>query len=84
MFLANTYLPTLKLAVAESQVLWIQADLRERAHHIVICITVAKYGFGLVSGFIDHLKVVTANNYNTITDFHTMKHFMLLSSVYLH
>jgi hypothetical protein len=30
-------------------------------------------GFGLVIGFIDHLQVVTTNNYNTITDFHTFQ-----------
>jgi hypothetical protein len=27
--------------------------------------------FGLEIGFIDHLRVVTTNNYNTISNFHT-------------
>jgi hypothetical protein len=30
-------------------------------------------GFGLDIGFIDHLQVVTTNNYNTIADFHTLQ-----------
>jgi hypothetical protein len=30
-------------------------------------------GFGLVTQFIDHLQVVTTNNYNTTTDFHTLQ-----------
>jgi hypothetical protein len=38
--------------------------------------------------FIDHLQVVTTNNYNTIADFHNRNHFTLsplslLSFVYL-
>jgi hypothetical protein len=28
-------------------------------------------GFGMMTRFIDHLQVVTTNNYNTIADFHT-------------
>jgi hypothetical protein len=43
-----------------------------------------KTGFGLAIGFIDHLQVVTTNKYNTVTDFHTTKHFTLIPSVYLH
>jgi hypothetical protein len=43
-----------------------------------------KTGFGLVIGFINHLRVVTTNNYYTITDLHTTKHSTLLSSIYLH
>jgi hypothetical protein len=34
--------------------------------------------------FIGYLQVVTTNNYNTVTDFHTTKHSTLISSVYLH
>jgi hypothetical protein len=30
-------------------------------------------GFGLEFGFIDHLQVVTTNNYNTIANFHTLQ-----------
>jgi hypothetical protein len=37
----------------------------------------------LVIGFINHLDVVTTNNYNTVTDFRTTKHSTLLSSVCL-
>jgi hypothetical protein len=29
--------------------------------------------YGLVNGFIDHLQVVTTNNYNVIADFHTLQ-----------
>jgi hypothetical protein len=38
----------------------------------------------LAIGFITHLQVVTTNNYNIVTDFHTTKYSTLLSSVYLH
>jgi hypothetical protein len=30
-------------------------------------------GFGLVNKFIDHLQIVTKNNYNTITDFQALQ-----------
>jgi hypothetical protein len=30
-------------------------------------------GFELVTRFIDHLQVVTTNNYNTIADFHILQ-----------
>jgi hypothetical protein len=30
-------------------------------------------GFGLVNRFIDHLQGVTTNNYNTISDLHTLQ-----------
>jgi hypothetical protein len=33
--------------------------------------------FGLVIGFIDHLQVVTTNNYYTIADFRTKNHTTL-------
>jgi hypothetical protein len=36
-----------------------------------------KTGFGLVTGFIDHLEVVTTNNYNTIARLHTTNHVTL-------
>jgi hypothetical protein len=32
----------------------------------------SRWVFGLDIGFIDHLQVVTTNNYDTITDFHTL------------
>jgi hypothetical protein len=34
-------------------------------------------GFGFVIGFIDHLQVVTANNYYIIADFHSTNHSTL-------
>jgi hypothetical protein len=34
---------------------------------------VTRRGFGLVIGFIDPLKFVTTNNYNTIANFHTLQ-----------
>jgi hypothetical protein len=34
-------------------------------------------GNGLVNRFIDHLQVVTTNNYNNIADFHTTNLFTL-------
>jgi hypothetical protein len=43
-----------------------------------------KTGFGLVIGFINQLQVVTRNNDNIVTDFHTTKHSTLISSIYLH
>jgi hypothetical protein len=30
-------------------------------------------GYGLMKGFIDHLRVVAANNDNTLADFHTLQ-----------
>jgi hypothetical protein len=36
-------------------------------------------GVWLVNIFIDHLQVVTTNNYNTIADFNTTNHFTLSS-----
>jgi hypothetical protein len=41
-------------------------------------------GFRLVIGFIDHLQVITTNNYYTVTDFHTTNHSTLIFSVYFH
>jgi hypothetical protein len=34
-------------------------------------------GFRLVSGFIDHLRVVTINKYKSVADFHTTNHSTL-------
>jgi hypothetical protein len=34
-------------------------------------------GMDRMIGFIDHLQVVTTNNYNSITDFHTTNHSTL-------
>jgi hypothetical protein len=31
--------------------------------------------YGLVDGFIDHLHVVTINDYSTVADFHPTSHF---------
>jgi hypothetical protein len=33
----------------------------------------SRRGSGLDIGFIDHLQIVTTNNYNTISDFHTLQ-----------
>jgi hypothetical protein len=41
-------------------------------------------GFRLVIGFINHLQVVTTSTCNTVTDFHTTNHSMLIFSVYFH
>jgi hypothetical protein len=43
-----------------------------------------RLGFGLVTGFMEYLQVLTINNYNTITNFHTTKNSTLISSVDLH
>jgi hypothetical protein len=32
-----------------------------------------RQGFGLEIGFIDHLQVITTNNYITIDNFHTLQ-----------
>jgi hypothetical protein len=45
--------------------------------HIVTCISGYREGVGLVNNFIDHLQVVTTNNYYTIADFHTTNHYIL-------
>jgi hypothetical protein len=42
-----------------------------------------RWGCGLDIWFIDHLQVVTSDNYNTIADFHTLQITVtLVSSVY--
>jgi hypothetical protein len=41
-------------------------------------------GFRLVIGFINHLQVVIAINYNTVPDFYTTKHSAVISSACLH
>jgi hypothetical protein len=41
--------------------------------HIVTCVSDCRQGLGLDIGFIEHLHVVTTNNYNTITNFHTLQ-----------
>jgi hypothetical protein len=40
-------------------------------------------GFGLVNRFIDHLQVVTTNNYDTIADFHAKSSLSDFTSRYL-
>jgi hypothetical protein len=35
-------------------------------YHIVACMSDCRRGFGLDIRFIDHLQVITTNNYNTI------------------
>jgi hypothetical protein len=54
------------------------------SHGILSYVWVIKMGFGLVILFTGYLQVVTTNNYNTVTDFHTTKHSTIISSVYLH
>jgi uncharacterized membrane protein required for colicin V production len=41
---------------------------------IVSRILVTETGFGFVFGFINHLQVVTAINYHTVSAFHATKH----------
>jgi hypothetical protein len=40
-------------------------------------------GFGMVNRFIDHLQVITTNNYNTIADSHTKSPESAFTSLYL-
>jgi hypothetical protein len=47
-------------------------------------VLVTEMGFRLVSGFINHLQVVTTINYNTVPNFYATKHSTLISSVSLH
>jgi hypothetical protein len=49
--------------------------------HVFQCL---KTGFGLVIGFINHLQVVTATKYNTVTDFHTTNHYTPIFYIYFH
>jgi hypothetical protein len=46
-------------------------------YYTATCVSDYRRGFGLVNRFIDHLEVVTTNNYNTIADFHTTNHSSL-------
>jgi hypothetical protein len=48
------------------------------------CVLVTKVGFGLEIGFINSLRVVKIIIYNTVTDFHSTKHFTPNFSVYFH
>jgi hypothetical protein len=41
--------------------------------HCIYCQSDSRRGFGLEIGFIDHLQVITTNNYNTIANFHTLQ-----------
>jgi hypothetical protein len=38
----------------------------------VTCMSDSRRGFGLDIGFLDHLQVVTTNNYTTNAGFHTL------------
>jgi hypothetical protein len=38
-----------------------------------MCVSDFRRGIGLEIGFIDHLQVVTSNNYNIIAIFHTLQ-----------
>jgi hypothetical protein len=42
-------------------------------YFILSHVTELKTAFGLVTGFINHLQVVTTINYYTATDFHTLQ-----------
>jgi hypothetical protein len=44
-------------------------------------VLVTRMGFGLVIGFISHLQLVTTITYNTVTDFHSIKHSTPIFSV---
>jgi hypothetical protein len=47
-------------------------------HHFILShVLMTIDGVGLVNRFIDHLKVVTTNNYNTNAGFHTTNHSTL-------
>jgi hypothetical protein len=41
--------------------------------NIVTCYSDSQLGFVLDIGFINHLQVVTTNNYITIANFHTLQ-----------
>jgi hypothetical protein len=40
--------------------------------HIVACMCDSRRGFELDTGFVDHLQVVTTNNYSTVANSHTL------------
>jgi hypothetical protein len=59
----------------------ITLEAQDMAMIILSRVWVTKDGIG----FIGYLQAVTTNNYyNTVSDFHTIKHSTLISSVYLH
>jgi hypothetical protein len=42
--------------------------------HIVTCTSDFRRGFGLEIAFIDHLRIVTTSNYNSLTELHSKYH----------
>jgi hypothetical protein len=53
--------------------------LRPILPSILSRVTVTKDGVRIGNRFIKNLQIVTTNNYNTVTDFHTTKHSTLLT-----
>jgi hypothetical protein len=49
---------------------------------LFLCISDCRRGFVLVNSFIDHIQVVTTNNYITVADFHATNHPTLFFSIY--
>jgi hypothetical protein len=40
--------------------------------NIVACLSGSRRGFGLDIALIDHLRIVTTSNYNSLTELHTI------------
>jgi hypothetical protein len=74
--------------LSPSRIRWIQSTIFHlifKIHsNIVTCFSDYRQGFDWEIGFIDHLQIVTTNNYYTIADFRIADHSTLSLSVYLH